>query len=63
VPPTPSTPSTPSTVVLEVGALHLIRVRAAKTGPLPTPEQEFDCATVGDEYGGRLRYLGFMRCD
>ena len=53
------------TAVIEIGHLHLIKLRIPASGmpQLPKPEAEFDCRTLSDEYDGRLFYAGFIRCD
>ncbi len=65
----PSPPEAPqtsgATAVIEIGHLHLLKLRIPKTGvpQLPAPEQEFDCKSLSEDYDGRLIYLGFLQCN
>jgi hypothetical protein len=54
-----------ATAVIEIGHLHLLKLRVPKTGvpQLPAPEQEFDCKSLSEDYDGRLIYVGFLQCD
>lgn len=51
-------------VILGLGKMYLLKLRLPKgeMPELPKLEQEFGCATLSEEYSGRLHYLGFVRC-